>query len=218
MSDLLELSAKQILSEFGKGIGMTGSGAVTILSAMGGVQLLVSVCKLTCGKERYRQHHEEVTTIQQKLEEEYLPLLNKIMADELDIVQTMLRNRIKRDKETDAAKKQEYKDLASVHLEQATDSMLTFCKTCLDIIPMALHIYNTGVKSAKGESGVALSNLLSGASSGLFTALLNIKSAKNAAWTGSKRTEVETYFGRLHEYQYIFSGKLAALYNYVQFV
>ena len=213
MSQMLDLPARQMLNEFGKGIGMPGSGSVAVISAMSGVQMLISVCKLTIGKERYAAVHSEMAEIQKELERVYLPRLEKILYADAATVKEMLRYRILRDKETEPAKKQEYKQLAYAQLEKATDTMIDLCSVCLEIIPMALHAYEIGLKSARGDSGVVLSNLLSGASSGLYMTLINIKDAKNGSWTIAKRAEVETFFGRLHEYQYIFSGRLAAMYN-----
>lgn len=213
MKNLLEMTGREMLAEFGKGKGMTGSGAVTVMSAMSGAELLISVCKLTCSKERYADFHDEIADIQQILQTHYLPELEKIMKLDLLAVSQMLKYRIQRDKEADPAKKKEYKELANEQLENATDTMMDFCRLCLDIIPMALQVYRVGLKSAQGDSGVALSSLLSCAGSGLFTALINIQNAKGAEWTNTKRTEVETFFGRLQEYQHILSGKLARMYN-----
>ena len=213
MENLLDITGREMLDEFGKGKGMTGSGAVTIMSAMSAAKLLVSVCKLTSTKEKYKHVLSEINEIEEILEKQYLPELEKIMHMDVATVKQMLKTRLKRDQETDAAKKEELKKLASAQLEDATDTMMDFCRLCLDMIPMALQVYRTGLKSAQGDSGVALSSLLSCAGSGLFTALINIQNAKAAEWTQSKRTEVETFFGRLHEYQYILSGKLARMYN-----
>ncbi|MCB0697946.1 MAG: cyclodeaminase/cyclohydrolase family protein, partial [Chitinophagaceae bacterium] len=110
-------------------------------------------------------------------------------------------------------KKQEYKQLALDGLETATDTMMNLCDVCLDISPMALQVYKVGLRSAQGDTAVAISTLLSAASSGLYTSLINIKLAKGAAWTIAKRSDLEKYFGRLHEYQYIHSGRLATMYN-----
>lgn len=210
---MIDMPVKELLAEFGKGKGMPGSGGATILSAMAGIQLLVSVCKLTRDKERYSDFHEDMAAIQSTLETKYLPLLAQLMEEDRQAVHDMLRQRILRDKVTDPDKKREHKEKAIAQLQTATDSMLTFCRICLDIIPMALQVYRDGQKSAKGDTIVALSNLLSGASSGLFTALVNIQNAHEASWVDMKRSETEIYFGRLHEYQYIFNGKLAAAYN-----
>lgn len=213
MADILDKKGREMLSEFGKGKGMTGSGAAIVLSAMSGAQLLISVCKLTCSKERYTDVHDEIADIQQILQTHYLPELEKMMVLDMEAVAEMLKYRIQRDKETDKVKKEEYDKQAKALLENATNTMMDFCRLCLDIIPMALQVYRIGLKSAQGDSGVALNSLLSCAGSGLFTALINIQNAKAASWTNSKRSEVETFFGRLHEYQYIVNGKLARMYN-----
>lgn len=216
MGELLNQPARQILSEFGKGIGMPGSGGVSMLSVISASQLLVSVCKLTLGKSVYEEQHEEIEQIKNELERAYLLRLEQLMEDDIAVVKNMLRERVARDKATDDDKKETHKQKAKVLLEDATVTVMEFCNICLDIIPKALHVYRNGLKSAQGDTAAVISILLSGASSALFAALANIKSAKGADWTISKRAEAEIYFGRLHEYQYIFSGKLATLYNSTQ--
>lgn len=213
MSYLLDLPAKQMLEVFSKGIGMPGSGCVAAFSALSGVHLLVSVCKLTTTKDRYKDVHEEIARIQAELENTYIPRLTTVIDEDAAAVKEMLRYRILRDKETDEAKQQEYRQQAMEQLKRATDTMMELCSTCLDIVPMALEVYDIGLKSAKGDTAVVLSHLLSGAASGLYTVLINVKNAKGADWATATRAETETFFGRLHEYQYIFSGRLAAMYN-----
>src|SRR5690606_29946199 len=99
-----------------------------------------------------------------------------------------LRQRIKRDKETDPVKKEEYRLQAMHELEIATATVIDLCDTCLNIIPMALQLYKVGLKSAQGDSAVALNTLLCGASSGLFTSLINIRLAKGSSWVTARRT------------------------------
>lgn len=213
MPQLIDMPAKEMLELFGKGIGMPGSGCVAAFSALSGVHLLVSVCKLTTSKERYASVHEDIARIQSELENIYIPRLAAVMDDDAAAVKEMLRYRILRDKETDDAEKEEYRQQAIEQLKRATDTMTDLCGTCLDIIPMALEVYDIGLKSARGDTAVVLSNLLSAAASGLYTVLINVKNAKGGDWAAATRAETETFFGRLHEYQYIFSGRLAGMYN-----
>lgn len=212
MSQMLDLTGKQILSEFGKGIGMPGSGSVAALSVLSATQLLISVCKLTLNKAKYNNVHAEISEIQTQLLN-HLPKLERILNDDGAAVKNMVHYRVLRDKETDPAKKKELALRATNELEKATDTTIELCDTCLEIIPLGLQVFRVGQQSAKGDSAVAVNTLLSGAFSGLYMTLLNIELAKNATWTASKRSNLEKFFGRLHEYQYILSGKLAALYN-----
>lgn len=210
---MLDMPTRDLLNEFSKGIGMTGSGAVTVLSAISGVHLLVSVCKLTRNKKKYEDVHEEVKQIQEQLQDIYLPRLETLMEEDIAVVRAMLGHRVRRDKAADDKQKAEHKKKADALLKDATDSVMEFCRICLEIIPKALYVYKNGLKSAQGDTAAVLSIMLSGASSALYAVLVNIKAAKGADWTAERRAEAEVYFGRLPEYQYIFSGKLATLYN-----
>lgn len=210
---MLNQPTNKLLEEFGKGVGMPGAGGVAILSVMSATQLLVSVCKLTMAKPKYSGAHDEISTIQNDLEREYIPSLERLMQEDVNTVKEMLRYRVMRDKETDKDKKEEYKQKADALLHTATQTVMEFCSICLEMLPMALHVYRRGLRSAQGDTGVAISMLVSCAASGLFAALINIKASKGAGWAHDMRVDAEMYFGRLHEYKYIFSGKLASLYN-----
>lgn len=202
-----------MFDELGKGKGMPGSGCVSLISAISGLQLLMSVCKLTLAKDKYEHVHEELSKIVSDLDEDYLPKLTRLCDEDVAIVHELFRIRGLRDKETDEAKKEEYKKQALAQLRKATESVADICGTCLDIIPGALFVYDKGLKSAKGDAAVVICNLLATVAGALYMTLFNIKLAGENDWVHDIRSEVETYFGRLHEYQYIFSGKLAGLYN-----
>ncbi len=213
MNKMLDLTTRDLLNEFGKGAGMTGAGASAALGAIAATQILVSVCKLTAAKEKYVAVHAHVLEVQEQLENKYLAMLEGIMQADAATIENMLRLRSLRDAETDTDKKENLKQQAAKTLEGATNTMLKLCGTCLEIIPMAMQVYDTGLKSAQGDAAMAFSSLLSSASSGLYACLLNIQAAKDAAWTAHVQEQVHTCYGRLHEYQHIFSGRLEALYN-----
>ena len=182
---MLDLTTRDLLNKFGKGAGMTGAGASAALGAIAATQILVSVCKLTTAKEKYAAVQEPIVEIQEQLENKYLAMLEGIMQADAATIENMLRLRSLRDAETDTDKKENLKQQA----------------------------HDTGLKSAQGDAAMAFSSLLSSASSGLYACLLNIQAAKDAAWTAHVQEQVHTCYGRLHEYQHIFSGRLEALYN-----
>lgn len=213
MAAILDASARQLLNDFGKGKGMTGAGSIAALGALSAAQILISVCKLTSGKETYKEVHTDIQALQTVLEETYLPMIEGLWEADVAAVKNMVVLRIQRDKTEESEQKEALREEALKALVPAADIMIQLCNACLEMIPMALQVYDTGLKSARGDSAVALSTLLSAASSGLYTALINIKAAKNSPWAINMRQQVETDFGRLHEYQYIFNGRLTALYK-----
>lgn len=214
MSDKLSiLSTKELLLEYSKGKGMPGSGCISVLSAMSGVSLLISVCKLTLEKEKYTAVHDDIKKMMEEMEEEYLPKLQQLYNSDEALVKEMLSIRLQRDYEENKEKKKQYEDAAMYKLRIATESVADICGTCLDIIPTALFIYDHGLISARGDSAVAISNLLSTISGNLYMILFNIYASKKSEWIYDMRSEVETYFGRLQEYQFIYNGRMASLYN-----
>jgi formiminotetrahydrofolate cyclodeaminase len=213
MNKMLDLTTRDLLNEFGKGTGMTGAGASAALGAIAATQILLSVCKLTTAKEKYATVHGPLQEIQEQLENKYLAMLEGIMQADAATIENMLRLRSLRDGETDAEKKEILKQQAAKTLEGAAATMLKLCSTCLEIMPMAIQVHDTGLKSAQGDVIMAFSGLLSSASSGLYACLINIRAAKDATWTTKIQEQVHTAYGRLHEYRHIFSGKLEVLYT-----
>lgn len=210
---LLDMTVGELMSEIGKGKGMTGSGAVAALSAIAASELLVSICKLTLNKDSYTDVHADMNDILDKLENTRLPLLRKVLSDDARIVSDMVLSRIKRDKETDLDLKERYKQESLDMLEEATDSVLDLCDVTMEVIPMGLFISKVGLKSASVDATVAVNTLIGAASSALYMVLSNLKASKNQVWVEGKHSEVELYFGRLHEYQSILNNRLAMLYT-----
>ncbi len=210
---LLDMTVGELMSEIGKGKGMTGSGAVSVLSAISASELLVSICKLTLEKNKYSDVHKDMREMLDRLENSRLPLLREILDGDVRIVSEMVLARIKRNKEKDEDLKSKYTQEAWSMLEEATDSVLDLCDAAIEVIPMGLYISKVGVKSARADATVAVNTLISTVSSGLFMALSNLKASNNTEWVDGKHSELEVYFGRLHEYQSILNNRLANLYN-----
>jgi formiminotetrahydrofolate cyclodeaminase len=76
-------------------------------------------------------------------------------------------------------------------MKEATEIPLKISRTCLSLIDYGFVIFDKGFQSARGDSGVAISNLLSAISGSLFVTLLNIKTRRNSQWIEKLREEAE---------------------------
>lgn len=59
------------------------------------------------------------------------------------------------------------------------------------LIDYGFTIFDKGFQSARGDSGVAISNLLSAISGSLFVTLLNIRTGRKSQWIEKLREDAE---------------------------
>lgn len=200
---LTDKTLSTVLKEFGMGQGMPGSGCVAALSAISAAELLASVCKLTLDKKSYHAVYNEVSTILLALEQNYIPKLNALMQGDIELVDEMFRLRALRDNEQDPEQKEAYRKQASAQLRKATTSTIQLCDTSLQLLPHAIYIYDNGLKSARGDTGVVICNLAGTASGALYMSLLNLKAGKNAEWVKQERATLDPLlkqYGKYNEY------------------
>jgi formiminotetrahydrofolate cyclodeaminase len=76
--------------------------------------------------------------------------------------------------------------------KDGTHIPLEICKTCMEIIQYAITIFDKGFPSARGDSGVAISNLLAGISGSLFVVFLSLKNYKESKWLVEMTRQAET--------------------------
>lgn len=214
-SNILEQPTNELLQYFGQGAGMPGSGGVSILATMASTQLLASVCKLTLDKPKYAAEHEEVQTILTSITNTYLPRMEQLMVGDIAVVKNMLQARIQRDQETDADKKEILKQKAQAMLEGATNTVLQYCKICIELLPKSLYIYHNGLRSAQGDTAAVVSQLIAGANAALYAAMVNIKAGKEATWVTNKKTELTEHIKLLEEYSGQFDKELSTKYNQI---
>jgi methenyltetrahydrofolate cyclohydrolase len=189
--EYLELPTKQLLEKFGEGKHIPGSGSAAALSGLLACELIKTVCKLTRRKPEYTNVHNALQYIQEQVETIYQPSILKYFNDDIEVFDQVSKLRKRRDKETDDAEKRKLGRQATDKLKEATELPLEVCKTCLKVLDFAFSIFDTGFKSARGDSGVAISNLLSAASGSLFITFLNLKTARESKWTTEIRQQAE---------------------------
>ena len=191
----LKLPADQLLEKFGEGSHVPGSGSAAAFSGLLGVELMRTVCKLTLKREedKYVQIRREFTIILEQIDKVKLTLVELFQKDALifnDVSKyRVLRNEAKENKiEKDERK---YAKLANEKLRDATEIPLEIARTCLNLVDYGFTIFDKGFQSARGDSGVAISNLLSAISGSLFVTLLNIRTGRKSQWTEKLREDAE---------------------------
>jgi methenyltetrahydrofolate cyclohydrolase len=187
----LILPTTQLLEKFGEGNHIPGSGSASALSGLLAIELMITVCKLTGTKESYRHVKDEISFIQSQLESLHRPRLRELFIKDIEVFDQVSKIRKKRDREKNATIKGLLTRQATEKLKEATDIPIEICRQSLMLTTYAFTIFDKGFKSAQGDSGVALSNLLSAISGSLFVTLLNLKTARKSKWTEELRTTTE---------------------------
>lgn len=191
----LKLPADELLEKFGEGNHVPGSGSAAAFSGLLGIELMRTVCKLTLKREedKYIQVRREFTIILEQIDSIKLTLIDLFQKD-ADIFNDVSKYRVLRDrakKNNNEKDERKFAKLANDKLKEATEIPLEISQTCLNLIDYGFTIFDKGFQSARGDSGVAISNLLSAISGSLFVTLLNIRTGRKSQWIEKLREEAE---------------------------
>jgi formiminotetrahydrofolate cyclodeaminase len=211
--DYLELPARQLLEEYGSGRHVPGSGSASALSALIAIELMRTVCKLTLTKPKYKDSHSRLEYIQIRLETEFKPKLTELFKQDIEAFNRVSVYRRQRDGSKDTKEKKRLNAESLKEQKQATEIPLEICRLCLEMLPLSLAIFEEGFKSARSDSGVAISNLLSSISGGLFIIFLNLKSYSKSRWLDNTKRNAEELTREFYRYQTRAFTKVLELYE-----
>jgi formiminotetrahydrofolate cyclodeaminase len=194
--DFLKLPTNELLEKFGQGKHIPGSGSAAAFSGLLAVELMKTVCKLTLNRQedKYVAEKLEFEFILKKLEDDTKPKLLELFQKDISVFNDVSNFRHQRDQAKKNNNKTEERRLArraSEKLKDATEIPLEIAKTCLGVVDYGFVIFDKGFQSARGDSGVAISNLLSAISGSLFVTLINIRTGRQSQWIDKLREEAE---------------------------
>lgn len=216
--DFLTLPTQELLEKFGEGRHIPGSGSAAAFSGLLAVELMKTVCKLTIGREedKYVSVRREFSIILEMLEKDSKPKLIELFQKDISIFNEVSQFRVERNKakeENNEKEERKYARLANERLKDATEIPLEISRVCLALIDYAFTIFDKGFQSARGDSGVAISNLLSAISGGLFVTLINIRTGRQSQWSDKLREEAEKIGNSYNTKQKIALTKVFELYK-----
>lgn len=193
--DYLSLPTNELLEKFGEGSHVPGSGSAAAFSGLLGVELMKTVCKLTLTRQedKYVKVHREIKIILERVEETKVELVS-LFQEDANCFHRVSSLRVERDKAKNSGDKKladKYARQENELMKEATEIPLKIARTCLGLIDYGFAIFERGFQSARGDSGVAISNLLSAISGSLFVTLLNIKTRRESQWTEKLREDAE---------------------------
>lgn len=193
--DYLKLPTNELLEKFGEGNHVPGSGSAAAFSGLLGIELMKTVCKLTISRseEKYVKVRKEIQLILERIEQSKLDLI-ELFQEDANCFHQVSVYRSKRDKAKKIGDDPEANKMARKEndlMKEATEIPLKISRLCLSLVDYGFVIFDKGFQSARGDSGVAISNLLSAISGSLFVTLLNIKTRRKSEWTQKLREEAE---------------------------
>ena len=209
----LDLPAIELLDAFGKGSHIPGSGSAAAFSGLMAIELMKTVVQLSLTKKEYEKHKPEFELIMNQLTHDLKPKFINYFNDDIKVFHNVSFNRRLRDNSNEIEKRNQFQKIANENLKEATNIPLDICESSLDILPTAFTIFDTGFKSARGDSGVAISNLLSSAQGALFVVFLNLKTFKKSKWKDEKMQRAVNLASRFTNLQKDAYARVITLYN-----
>tara|TARA_R110000851_G_scaffold268599_2_gene421345 strand:+ start:348 stop:1088 length:741 start_codon:yes stop_codon:yes gene_type:complete len=212
--DYLAVPAKELIEAFGKGSHIPGSGSASALSGLIGVELMKTVLKLSIGREGYAENQNEFKFILKSIDDKYIGTFKDLFNSDIKVFHEVSYHRRLRDKcEEGSEEKEEHRKKSLEKLREATDIPIEICEIALQLMNNAFFIFDKGFKSARGDSGVAISNLLSSAQGALFIVFLNLRTFQKSKWKDEKMKKAVSLAIRFTQIQKDAYKRVVSLYN-----
>jgi len=189
--ELIKLPADQLLTKFGSGGHKPGSGSAAALLGLVSCKLVQTVVSLSAGRDQYQGVEAQLTLANQDIVAGIEPVLVAALQDDSEQFDRVIEARRLRDAESDKGKKRSLAEKALAELREATDIPIKIADTCLALAEKAFVVFDLGFKAARGDSGVAISSALAGASGSLAIIYLNLTSFKGSEWATQTRQRAD---------------------------
>ncbi|TBV72537.1 cyclodeaminase/cyclohydrolase family protein [Pseudoxanthomonas winnipegensis] len=209
--ELIKLPTDQLLTKFGSGGHKPGSGSAAALLGLVSCKLLQTVISLSAGREKYQGVEPQLTLANQDILEDIEPILLAAVQDDSEQFDRVIESRRIRDAEKELHKKRQLAEKALSELRMATEIPVRITEACLLLAEKALVVFDLGFKAARGDSGVAISSALAGASGAISIIYLNLTSFKGGEWAVQTRQRADDLSARLQKLQLQLADRIARL-------
>jgi formiminotetrahydrofolate cyclodeaminase len=190
-----------LLTRFGSGIHKPGSGSAAALLGLVACKLVQTVISLSHGRDQYKGVAAQLTLANQDILGEIEPTLTAAVQEDSEQFDKVIKARRTRDRETDPARKKLLSEKALHELRLATEIPIHIAETCLVLAEKAIAVFDLGYKAARGDSGVAISAALSGASGCISIIYLNLTSFRGGEWAVQTRKKADELSKRVQDLQ-----------------
>lgn len=191
MKQFLELTASELLDEFGGGKHAPGSGSAAALIGLIAANLVYTVGQLTIGKPKYRQFHREVSDSCASVQTIILPNLQRLFQQDAEAFDAVYQARVARNKAQDERERERLQRESLQQQQLATAIPFEIAAECMKLIDISGRIFDIGFQAARGDTGVALSAAVAGVFSAVFVINLNLIPFKGNYWAQQRRKECD---------------------------
>ncbi len=191
---LLDLPVNQLLIKFGAGEHKPGSGSAAALQGMLSAQLIQTVIALTLDpkrQDRYKKWIDDLQAAKSEIHDRIHPRLEKLFQMDSTHFDKAIKLRTKRDAEEDRVEKKKLTEEALAALIPATEIPVEIALICGELAEYSALIFDVGFKSARGDSGVAMSCAISAMSGCLSIIDLNLLSFVPNEWSKNIESQVK---------------------------
>lgn len=213
---LLKLPTHKLLSKFGSGGHKPGSGSAAALLGLVACKLVQTVVSLSNGRDEYQDVEEQLTLANQDVSNAVEPFLAQAVEEDSVAFDRVIEARRVRDAcEPGSRERKAAAEKALDELRIATEIPIQIANKCLELADYALTVFLLGFKSARGDSGVAVSSAIAAIHGSLSIVFLNLTSYRGGSWAVEKRKEAEIIQAKSAELQKRFFDALSGLHEEV---
>jgi len=198
---LLELPTEKLLEKIGAGNHKPGSGSAAAFNAILACKLLLTVIHLTLEpkrRKRYQHCLDKCRKIEKDIDERIVPKLEELFQIDSEQFDKVIVKRRERNNESNQARKNQLDKEARQELVQSTELPLQIARLSIELSDYAIYIFDHGFKSARGDSGVALSSALSSVTGCISIVSLNLQSFPKSDWTDKINSQKASMRNKYH--------------------
>lgn len=142
-------------------------------------------------------------------------LLAAMQEDSVQFDKVIIARQIRDSVPKESRERRQLADNALNQLRIATDIPLKIAEVCLDLAGKAIVVFDLGFQAARGDSGVAISSALAGASGAISIIYLNLTSFKGSEWAIQTRQKADELSTRTQKLQMELFNRISQLQNEV---
>ncbi len=189
MGKLIELSTEELLEKFGSGKHKPGSGSAAAFQGMLSAKLIHTVIDLTKAREAYKEWWADLKLMEGDLDNRIYPALENLFQLDSEQFDRVIQLRLALKAESNWTKRRAFKEELDEAMLPATETPISIGKMCLELAWFAIFICDHGFQAARGDSGVALNNLIGTIAGCLSIINLNLLSLGHDEQTEQIRLE-----------------------------
>ncbi len=209
---LLELPTHVLLDKFGAGSHKPGSGSAAALLTLVSCKLLDTVVSLTKGRERYGEVLGQLTLAVENIARSLEPRLVNLLQEDSAQFARVINARRDRDRAgRRSPDRRRLQSKARQELRIATDIPLEIAELSIGVARNALLVFDLGFQSARGDSGVAITSAIAGASGALSIVYLNLTDFRDGKWARGARQRADGLLAQVQQLQEEFIGRVGQL-------